>query len=102
MTPITPVSPAPTRLAGGLEAAAEAVALAVASAEDAGEGAKAFSRIAVTAASKEAVDRLAARWGVPARWSADGTIYVARKYLGGTAAEVEALYYAPAVSEAAA
>lgn len=92
---ITSMTPAPTRLAGNLEAVQDAAALAIASLEDAGEGARAFGRIAFAVESQESVDRLAARWGVNPYWSREGVMYIARKPIGGHDAELEAVFYAP-------
>lgn len=93
---ITPMTPAPTRLAGDLDRAQEILATVTATLDAAGQGAGAFTRCAITVKSAEAVDALAKEWGVVPQWSAGHTLYVARWTLGGREAEAEAVFYAPA------
>lgn len=95
---LTPVAPAPTRLAGDLERAREILARLTTAQGTAGPGARAFTRTAITVTSPEAVDALAAQWHVPARWTKERTQYVAWFRLGHEA-EAEAVYYAPAPAE---
>lgn len=98
--PITPIIPAPTRLAGNLARGQEVLAKVTTVLDAAGEDAAAFTRCAITVHSTEAVDRLAQEFGVVPRWSPGKTMYVARWTVAGEA-EAEAVYYAPA-SEAVA
>jgi hypothetical protein len=88
--------PAPTRLDGDLGRAQEMLARVTASLDAAGPRARAFSRCALTVQSPEAVDALAAAWGVKPMWSAERTQYVARLTTPGYEADAEAVYYAPA------
>lgn len=93
---ITPIVPAPTRLGSDLDRAEEILARVRSSLGTAGDGARAFTRCALVVQSTEAVDRLAAEWGVVPRWTAERTQYVAHRVTGGHEAEAEAVYYAPA------
>lgn len=93
---VTPIVPAPTRLAGDLARAQEILARVTADLGAAGADASAFTRCAVTVKSKEAVDKLAAAWGVVPQWSQGHMLYVARWTLGGREAEAEAVFYVPA------
>jgi hypothetical protein len=90
---ITPMIPSASRLGGDLDRAGEILARARTVLGDAGEGARAFTRCAVTVQSAEAVDAVAGLLGVTARWTERRTHYYARFTAGGREAEIEVIYY---------
>lgn len=101
---ITPMTPAPTRLAGDVDQAEETLALVRDSLDCAGEGARMFSRNGITVQTAGEVEAFAAKWCVAPFWTAGRTQYVARRTTGGHGAQAEVVYFAPetAGSEAAA
>lgn len=98
---VTQIIPTPS-LAGNLDRGQALLAIVRASLPAAGEGARAFTRIALQVETKEEVDAFAVAWGVTASWTFSGAMYLARWIDPTSAAEAEAVYYPRHESEVAA